>query len=343
MNPRSAYLFQILEKIGAPLLAAADSRTGGADTQAEATLVAELLTRAVQAGVELATAMDIRESGPESESVRLALTSLAGPLVGGHYQNTGRVPTDAEITKLVTALSATLTFADNFSPAAGNTARLSALNTDTPPVDDTQVMMQCLQSLTPLVQVIAAYPFGRPERKMVQDVTERLVRQAGTMALRLLPGTNNPSDLKQAELVLVRAMAPLYCAAHNSETRRVMALDENARNQAAQTSGGVMPLDTLWQDFDRQVAMLDILAQSLLTGLVSHSAQESVSVGRPAIPQEAAIVPPAMPSAAPVAPLAPPPPPPPAPPPEAPSGPFNPMAFFKPGAPKEDSGNGENT
>ncbi len=340
MNQRAAYLFQILEKIGAPLLAAADGVSSMApaneNTKSEASVVAELLARSVQAGVELAGVMDIREAGAEGESIRLALSGLASPLIAGYYRNTGKVPGEQDVKRLVTALSAALTFADNFSPAAGNTARLAGLEAGSPASDDTQVMIQCLQALTPVVLVIASYSFGKPEKKLVQDVTERLVQQAGLMAARMMPGAA-PAEMKRAELTLLRAMAPLYCEAHKTETRRLMALDENARTQVAQTNGGVLPLDPVWQDFDRHLAILDVLGQALLGSFVNRPGQAAGSSGGPALPVESqaipAVVAPAAPPAPPVQPAV-----------EAPSGPYNPMSFFKPGqaAPPNTTG-GENT
>ena len=317
MNQRAEYLFQILEKIGAPLLAAAEGTA-----PSSAAIVAELLARSVQTGVELAGIMDIREAGAEGEAIRLALCGLSTPLIAGHYRNTGKVPGENDVKRLVTALSAALTFADNFSPAAENTARLTALEAGVPPADDTQVMIQCLQALTPVVLVVAAYPFGRPEKKLVQDVTERLVQQAGLMATRLLPGAA-PNDLKLAELTLLRAMAPLYCESHQTETRRMLALDDSARNQAAQANGGVLPLDPVWQDFDRQVAMLGVLGQTLLGRFASRPVQTSSSIVAPAIPPQPIAVEQI----------------------SAPAGVYNPMAFFKPGPTAEptDSVDGENT
>ena len=334
MNQRAAYLFQILEKIGAPLLAAAGGVTPSSaneNTKSEASVVAELLARSVQAGVELAGVMDIREAGAEGEAIRLALSGLSSPLIAGHYRNTGKVPGEQDVKRMVTALSAALTFADNFSPAAGNTTRLATLEAGMPPADDTQAMIQCLQALTPIVLVIATYPFGRPEKKIVQDVTERLVQKAGLMAVHLLPGAA-PADLKLAELTLLRAMAPLYCEAHKAETRRLMALDDNARNLAAQANGGVLPLDPVWQDFDRQIAMLGVLGQTLLASFASRPVQASGSVAGPANQAQPLVV---EEISAPV-PL-----PPPA---AAPAGPYNPMAFFKPGqAAEPPAADGENT
>lgn len=330
MTPRSAYQLQILEKIGAPLLAAAEAAQPDAQ-RAEAAVVAELLACSVRSGLTLAQVMDVKEQGADGEAVRLALSALAASLVAGLYRHTAQAPGDTDMQRQVTALSAVLTFADNYAPAAGNTARLAALEAGTPPVDETQVMIQCLYALIPVVIVIAGYSFGRPEKKMVQEVTERLARQTGLMAERLLPQVA-PADRKLAELSFLRAMAPLYCEAHRTETARVMALSDAARQQAAQ--GGVLPLDPLWEEFDRHVALLDVLGQSLL-GKMMAASQGGATAPAPQSPP-VQVQPPVTPQvfknpapAQTTAPAAPP----------AENASYNPMAFFKPGQTKSDDSN----
>ncbi len=326
MTQKTSYHLQVLEKIGAPLLSAAVSRP--VEGRPNATIVAELLAVSVQSGVDLAAVMDVREGGAEGESVRLALAALSSELVGGLYRKTGSVPTPNETKSMAAALSAVLTFADNFTPAAGNTARLQALETGATPADETQVMIQCLSALTPVVAVVADYSFGRAEKKMVQDVTDRLVAQAGGIAGRLLPGAV-PAVLKQAELTLLQALVPLYCACHEGEKKRILSMDDAAR-QAAQGNGGMLPLDSLWQAFDRQAAMLEILGQPLAARF--GSGQASGGPVRPApvspvvvpmTPPPAAALPPEPQSAPPMA-----------------DGPYNPMSFFKTPPKKAE---GENT
>lgn len=335
MTSRSAYQLQILEKVAAPLLAATQGRQPG-ETRAEAAIVAELLARSVQSGLMLAQMMDVREQGADGESVRLALSALAAAVVAGLYRHNGQVPGDADMQRQITALSAALTFADNFSPAAENTARLAALDAGAAPADETQVMIQCLHALTPVVTVIAGYSFGRAEKKMMQEVTERLVRQADQLAQRLLPAAD-PAARKLAELNFLRALAPLYCEAHRAETARVMALSESARQQAA--PGGILPLEPLWQDFDRHVALLDVLGQTLLPRFAGQGRGDSGGVApasaaqAPVTPKVFAAPPSAQPPAPPSAPAQP----------SAPAtdAPYNPMAFFKPGQAK--GGDSDNT
>lgn len=328
MMPRAAYQLQILEKVAAPLLAATEARQPG-DVRAEAAIVAELLARSVQSGLMLAQVMDVREQGADGESIRLALSALAASVVAGLYRHNGQVPQEADMQRQVTALSAALTFADNFSPVAENTDRLAALGAGDAPaalIDETQAMIQCLQALTPVVAAVAGYSFGRPEKKMMQDVTARLVQQAGNMAQRLLPGAT-PSESKRAELGFLRALAPLYCEAHRAETARVMALDDNTRLQVA--PGGILPLDPLWQDFDRHAALLDVLGQMLLRQFAVQGGSQS---GDRAPAPQVTVIPQILPQPPVTPPSA-------AQPPEA-SAPYNPMAFFKPGQVKaEDTDN----
>ncbi len=331
MTPRSAYQLQILEKVAAPLLAATEARQPG-ETRAEAAIVAELLARSVRSGLTLAQVMDVQEQGADGESVRLALSALAASIVAGLYRQSGQVPGDADMQRQIMALSAALTFADNFSPAAENTGRLAALGAGALPADETQVMIQCLHALTPVVTTIAGYSFGRAENKLMQEVTERLVRQAGQMAQRLLPDVA-PAERKLAELNFLRALSPLYCEAHRAETARVMALSENARQQAA--PGGILPLEMLWQDFDRHAALLDILGQTLLRQFVTQGAGQAGGIA-PAPAAQAPVAPQIFAAQQQQPPAPPPVQAPPVAAPEAPAAPYNPMAFFKPGQAKGD-------
>ncbi|QQG36435.1 MAG: hypothetical protein HYS17_01185 [Micavibrio aeruginosavorus] len=318
MNQRAAFLFQILEKIGAPLMAAASAVQSEGESRPEAAVVAELLARAVQSGVELSNIMDIKESGAEGEAVRLALAGLASQLLAGQYRQKGRIPGEGETARLIAALSATLTFADNFSPAAGNTRRLAALEAGMPPADDVQVMMQCLHAFDPVVLAISEYSFGVPERKLVQEVTERLVATAGGIAHRLLTD-ETLSDRKQAELVLLRALAPLYCEAHCAETKRLAGLADSEREQLAH-GAAALPMEGVWQVFERRAAMMELFAQTLLPRFRAGQTQDEVAIDP--LPPMAAAAPPVE-AEAPV------------------QTSYNPMAFFRPGAqPAEE---GENT
>ncbi|HEY0901190.1 MAG TPA: hypothetical protein VGD95_03615 [Micavibrio sp.] len=334
MNPRTAYQLQILEKVGAPLLAATQARAvkttpegvpahAAGESRSEAAIVAELLARSVQSGLNLAQIMDVREQGADGESVRLALSALGASLVAGLYSVNGEIPQDADMQRQVAALSAALTFADNFSPAAANTGRLQDIEAGRIPGDETQVMIQCLHALAPVVSVIAGYAFGRPEKKMLLEVTERLVQKSTRLATRLLPQAPL-SEQKFAELGFLRALATLYCAAHRAETQRMMDLNDAARAQMSQNApDGLLPLDHLWADFDRHAALLDVLGQSLLPAMMAAGAASAAGGRAPhsqVTENKQEFVNPPPPAARPAAPMPP------------PAAPASPLSFFKPGS-----------
>ncbi len=334
MSQRSAFQVQILSRLGAPLMTAvgevaARQRKDGEDTQKqEAERLAELLGKAVQVSVSLAGIMDLKDSDGQADSTRLALAALAGPLVAGQYRLTAKVPGDAEIKRMIKALEAVLTFSDNFTPAAENTARLASMAPGAL-ADENQIHIQYVNALVPVVNVIAAFPFGRPETRLVQEVAGQLVGRAQDICKSFMNGAAE-KDMKQAELAILAALAALYVECHQEEKNRLMALGEQARAKTAEASGGVLPVDPVWKAFEIRAGMVELLAKSAVSAASS-------AAKAPAPPQVAAPV---------VAPSAPPPPPPPVAAAPAPAAPlpsptpedlqsgdpvsYNPMGFFKP-------------
>jgi len=347
MSQRSAFQVQILEKLGAPLMGAvaevaARQRKDGEDTQKqEAERLAELLAKTVQVSVGLAGSMDLKDTDGQADSARLALAALAGPLVAGQYRLTAKVPGDAEIKRMVKALEAVLTFSDNFAPAADVTARLENL---APANDENQAHIQYVHSLAPVVNVVAAFSFGRPEIKLIQEVADRLVKKAQDVGRNLAGGNID----KRAELRLLGALAGLYVECHRDEMNRLMAMDAAAR--AKVESGGMLPMDPVWAAFELRAGMVEILGRAAFaSGAASGSAApKPAAAAAPVTPPPAPPAPPPAPPAPPPAaadippaaplPVAPPPAAPPAQDAPADSGNYNPMGFFK--GKKTGEGNG---
>lgn len=328
MTQRSAFQAQILEKIGAPLLVAVaegqarQSKDSG-DQKQEAARLAELLNKTVQVSIGLAGSMALKDS--DGDAVRLALAALASPLIAGQYRLTGKVPGDAEIRKLVKALEAVLTFSDNFAPAAENTVRLDNLSPGMPFVDESQVHIQYVGALVPVVNAIAAFSFGRAENKLAQEIAGRLVQKSKNMGEALQPGEAEPAARKRAELQLLRALAALYVECHEREMNRLLALDDQARMRAAEGAGGVLPLEPVWEAFERRAAMAEIIGRSAapggaITGENSGAGKAPGDKPRPPSMQDAAPPPPVSGDEAQKA------------------GAYNPMAFFKS---KDDNRSGE--
>lgn len=328
MSKRADFLVQILERLGAPLMAAVNAvsvkESGGADVSRDAERIAQLLTRSVQFSVIMSESSGLRNGG---DSVRLALAALGAELMGAQYSQTGKIPAEADIRKTTEALGAVLAFADNFALAADNHARLENLRPGDVLADDAQINIQHIALFAPVVAAIMAFPFGQPEKKLVQDIAARLTQTAAAMQSRIGSGADDRTN-KRGELEILRGLARLYASCHETETKRIMAMNPGARS-------GAQSLDPVWKSFEEGAAMLEIIAGNAdgAAGVISSSSAGELTPAAPA--RVPAAEPPAVRPAAPP-PLAASPQPVAESPkvaPEKEAG-YNPMSFFKP--PKKD-------
>lgn len=324
MDSRTAFLIQVLEKIGTPLAAAVTalppaqaSGTPDAVVRQDAQRVAELLNRSVQLGLSVAEGMNVRDAA-QADGVHLSLAAFASPLISSLFMTGGgKVPGDAEIRRLSASLQAVLTFADNFTPAADSTLRLENLAPGQTPADEHLIYVQMLQAFSPVLQVIGEYAFGKPENRLLQDVASRLMIRAEDVRKAMFGPGLPPKAARQADLVVLNMLASLYATSHRTEMLRLMGLDDKARAAA------VVSTDNVWTLFDQRVEMVRVLAAQIVPDKAGSTASSS---GAGPVPDknsvsEQHVKPVAVPVSAPAK--------------EPASG--NPMAFF---APKKAEGGG---
>ena len=245
MAQNSKFAIQLLEKIGAPLAAAIESvPLKGEDADVEsAKLMAQMLGQAVQVSIALNNSLGVTESEEQADSTRLALAALAAPLLAGFYRQNERVADDQDIKRIVKSLEAVLAFAENFTPAAEENSRLATIDHDSPLFDETQASLVVLQSMTPVIQAIAEFPFGQSETKLMQEVSDKLKAKAADI--------NGSSGNKLGELMALKALAQLYADCHAAETARLASASDENR--------GELSLDPVWAAFDTKVAMVETI------------------------------------------------------------------------------------
>lgn len=283
MERRSAFLLQVLEKLAAPLVAAISevavrqqmspdpAQPGSLKPEAEQ--VAGLLTKSTQMSIGLADLVDMNLPENEADSMRLALTSLSSPLIANIYRLAGRSPTDQEIERVTAALNAVISYADSFAPAADATARLSNLENDFVPSDEAQLSILYMSALLPAVNSVMSYSFGVPEKRLVQDVGERLVREAKVLRARMFPTMTDEKMIAKADLALLRIAASIYSQCHFAEMAKLMATEE-------QTRQGMAPaMTSLWQAFILRMQMIEVLGDVLIPGLRGEERQTVSSSG----------------------------------------------------------------
>ncbi len=329
MDQRAAYLLQILETIGSPLMSAivsaAPASDGPPDGQSDAQTMAALLAKTVEGSIELGNIMDINPAEAQDDTLRVALAGLAGPLIAGQYEKRGQIPESPNIKNITGALQAALTFSDNFAPTPETVERLKNLQASGQVADTYQTQIQYMQAFIPVIEAIAAFPFGQAEAKLIMDVSERLVKRSVELREALLPNIDDEAAQKRIELGFLRALAQLYSACHKGETEKVLGMDAEARTDT-------LSMEPVWNAFDLRAAMLEALAVKM-----APEGQGSSSGGgqAPNIPVTAPPVAVEPPPAAPIntppvqAESVPPPPPPQEPPPaQAQQQGANPMSMF---------------
>lgn len=285
MDSRSRFLIQVLEKLGAPILSAVNtvhSRDASGGERNEAERVAELLTKSVQSGIALASVMDVKGADSGGDSLRLALTALSAPMLSDMYVAAGKMPNENDIRRLVAALQAALTFADNFAPSHENIGRLMGINVNIALLDTTQIEIQFVHALIPAINAINVFSFGQPEKKLAQDVADRLSQRAAMLRKSLFGSITGQPDEKFADIGLLGALASLYATAHRAETEKLMALNDAARTKAAQSSDGLPSMDTVWRSYDKAESMLEAIGR--YTAPASSNAGSSSVAPQPVAP-----------------------------------------------------------
>ncbi|MCB1532116.1 MAG: hypothetical protein KDJ35_04515 [Alphaproteobacteria bacterium] len=252
MDKRAQYLIQILDKIGSPLMSAIIAASDNDNAEGDAQSMAEMLGKSVELSISMANIADLNDV--ENDSVRVALTALASPLIGALHRESKQTPGENDLKRIASALQAVLTFSENFTPDDDNTKRLETLETNGTPLDAHQMTLQYMYAFVPAVNAVGAFPFGQPEQKLIMEVASKITARAQNLRSGVL-GDLPEAEQKPVDLAILKSLAVLYADCHNAETKRL--------SESGAENGG---LDEVWRNFDLRVSMLEALAGGLLPG-----------------------------------------------------------------------------
>lgn len=332
MSPKAKYLLQIFEKIGAPLLHAVGSAPPSADApekqlETDTQQAATLLAKAVQLSIDLGKMASIETaSESDADTLRVALAALAGPMVAAQYKQLGRTPNEQDLARITGALDAVLTFSENFAGDNAHSEALENMSAAGQVVSAHQTNIQYLHLFIPVIEAVGKFAFGQQGKTLMRDIAGRLTNEAKLMRTALFGDVQDASEQKRIELGLLRALADIYAGAH-----------ERAIVKAASDANAASDIKVVWDDFENQLSMLQIIGENLSPAGASSASSVAPAPSSPiptappplSAPPEAA-TPPATPPPS-QAPAAPPPPIAPAaetPPASPPAGGGGPMSFF---------------
>ena len=288
---------QIVEKLGMPIITAvseverqkqAMGRVQGTPSDdSQARLIAELLGKSTELGLMLFRSFDINEpTESRADAARLGMTSLSSAVIANLYGMTGRIPGEPELQRLEKVVQSVVAFSENFE--SGHDASQAIAAADSERVASMPVMdfaaVHYASSLIPVVNAVAAFPFGRQEEQLMKEITQRLMGVANGFSGRLY--MNADAEQKKAvEVAILKVAANTYAQCHFAEMTQLMSSGDQQRMMAQNIS-----MDGVWAAFDKRLGMLE----AVVTSLVGSAAQGSVAAGGVA-PQQAAQQPPAAP------------------------------------------------
>lgn len=250
---RADYFLQIFKTIGAPLVGAALSRAQGegADPKAVAASVAELLTKSVQLGIDIGALAELEKQGDKAESARIAMTGLAGDMLGGWYALQGKMPEPADLQRITEGLRTVKEFTANFEASDQATMRLESIKAKGQDVDALQSQIQIFHGFIPVIEALTTFPLAQSGAQTVQDIVENLTQKVAPVAAAIA-GQDDQS--KRLERGLLACAASLYAQCHEAE------------GQAALAQSQPLSPERIWQRFDVQLQILEALSQSIVPG-----------------------------------------------------------------------------
>lgn len=294
MSSRLDLAIRIFEKFGAPAFVAASAGGGAPDPKAEAERASEILAKAAQGGAALANLAGAGADGA-GDSARLTFGAVVAARLAEICRESGKLPSEADIERINAVFGAVLSFTESYAPAASSGAgRLAILGADGV-LDETQIDSMVLHALGPMVGAVSAFSFGRPEKKLAQDVAERLTTRATALVERFSAGGLAAPQKKLSELSALRALTDLFVSCYETETKRLLSLDPAARAALGGGADGALSLDPVWEAFALRAGMLEALAEGLFpaeSGTVRAIPSNSLQDGTDSAKQGAVATPP---------------------------------------------------
>jgi hypothetical protein len=288
MSPRLHFQTEILDKLAAPLMAAiihVEKLQKDPPLADQAEILSRLLGKSVQLGIALSVVMNVRGQDDDSEAVRVALACAAAPVVASFYQESGAAPEESDIKRIAKTMTAALSFADNLSPAADTIARIENIKPGIMLLDSAQVNIRYLTAISPVASAVCAFPFGRTDTALIQEITGYIVRKAQVLAESVAPSAPE-NIISKTALEIVSAFAELYAQCYRKETQKAAATSPSERAALADGGDHEARLEAIRDAFDARAALLFGLAGAVAPVRRQPEAQEQEAQEQEAQTQE---------------------------------------------------------
>lgn len=267
---RSELLSVIMHDIGLPVIQGIVEVAEGKSEEKIVEDVTELLKKTIDNAEEIKSLLDLLEDEEKDVSVRLNLATLSCHIIAAYYQKNKRLPTEAELKRSVSSVDLLLTFSENYIPMERLDGVFPEHLRGLSPLSRTVANLVYLKYYVPLIDAVADFSFGKTKTKMIQDVSEKLRAKATELTVVLMGNTVPKHEQQSSELLILSSLIPLYCACHEKEKERIMALDEKTRNDEVSDD----QIKNIWNIFEKRMEMLTLLAKHIMP---SHFTDDDIA------------------------------------------------------------------
>ena len=259
------FLLYTIENIGLPILCAILRTT---TPKAEETAkIRDMLDRAVQITQELEKKLGTKNGSPTPPDIKLKLAGAASRAVAARFEQTEQVPDEGDISNILENIEAILLRTEIFE--FQNTADKLTAGSVSEFTEQSYQGMLYIEAFSPILHPIAEFSYGQSESKLIQSVSDTLLKHSRDMRIRLFGQTRKPEADKEIDIAVLKALARLYAETHTAETRKIMKMDEHIRLQ----NGSMLTIDIVWRAFERKCAMLEALIEGLIPAQADNTEQ----------------------------------------------------------------------
>ncbi len=277
MSLHNKILTYMIENLGLPLMGAVGTLQKKSSTpESDAEVMAKMLTSSVDLGMAISAKMNISSDVNKAEALRFKLTSLSAHALADRISLKGKEPSSIDIDSLKATTDSIFVFSENFSIDENAKEYLEKMGLQD--IIGTELsQLHLIQALLPVIAVM-----DHKDRGLFPNIAERLINESDALSAQF----SEKSDSAIGSELLVRYQVLTLL----SETFIRIYPDIINNNK---------PIGDVWQEFDRQKALVVLLMDYLMSGQRTVDMSESGEGGTAPVnevEQVQAPVPPAAPS-----------------------------------------------
>ena len=244
MSLHNKILTYMIENLGLPLMGAVGvlhKKTSTPETDAE--IMAKMLTSSVDLGMAISSKMNIPSDTVKAEALRFRLTSLSANALSKRVSLKGKEPSSIDIDSLKATTDSLFVFSENFSLDEQATEYLQRIGLQ----DVIGKEFPELHMIEALLPVISA--MDHKDRGLFPNIAERLIKESEALSSQF--SEKNNAEAGTDVLVKFQVLKLL------GQTFVKIYPDIIGNNQ---------PIGDVWQEFDRQKALVILLIDYLFSG-----------------------------------------------------------------------------